>query len=61
MLYQLAAKRILAVRNLTIEKYFSGPESFTPDSNFLGETEEIKIFMSVVDLTALELDVWWCW
>ena len=45
MLHQLAAKRIPAVKNLTIEKYFSGPESFTPDSNFLlGETEEIKNF-----------------
>ena len=45
MLHQLAAKRIPAVKNLTIEKYFSGPESFTPDSNFLlGETEEVKNF-----------------
>ncbi len=45
MLHQLAAKRIPAIKNLTIEKYFSGPESFTPDSNFLlGETEEIKNF-----------------
>ena len=45
MLHQLAAKRIPAIKNLKIEKYFSGPESFTPDSNFLlGETEEIKNF-----------------
>ena len=45
MLHQLAAKRIPAIKNLNIEKYFSGPESFTPDSNFLlGETEEIKNF-----------------
>ena len=45
MLHQLASKRIPAIKNLTIEKYFSGPESFTPDSNFLlGETEEIKNF-----------------
>ena len=45
MLHQLAAKRIPTIKNLTIEKYFSGPESFTPDSNFLlGETEEIKNF-----------------
>jgi 4-methylaminobutanoate oxidase (formaldehyde-forming) len=45
MLHQLAAKRIPVIKNLTIEKYFSGPESFTPDSNFLlGETEEIKNF-----------------
>ena len=45
MLHQLAAKRMPAIKNLTIEKYFSGPESFTPDSNFLlGETEEIKNF-----------------
>ena len=33
------------LKDLKIEKYFSGPESFTPDSNFLlGETEEIKNF-----------------
>ena len=45
MLHQLASKRIPAVKSLAIEKYFSGPESFTPDSNFLlGETEEIKNF-----------------
>ena len=45
MLHKLAAKRIPKVKNLKIEKYFSGPESFTPDSNFLlGETEEIKNF-----------------
>ena len=45
MLHQLASKRIPVVKDLQIEKYFSGPESFTPDSNFLlGETEEIKNF-----------------
>jgi 4-methylaminobutanoate oxidase (formaldehyde-forming) len=45
MLHQLASKRMPAIKNLTIEKYFSGPESFTPDSNFLlGEIEEIKNF-----------------
>ena len=45
MLHQLASKRIPKIKDLTIEKYFSGPESFTPDSNFLlGETEEIKNF-----------------
>ena len=45
MLHQLAAKRLPEIKNLMIEKYFSGPESFTPDSNFLlGETEEIKNF-----------------
>ena len=45
MLHQLAAKRMPIVKNLKIEKYFSGPESFTADSNFLlGETEEIKNF-----------------
>ena len=45
MLHQLAAKRIPNIKKLNIEKYFSGPESFTPDSNFLiGETEEIKNF-----------------
>ena len=45
MLHNLAAKRIPNIKSLKIEKYFSGPESFTPDSNFLlGETEEIKNF-----------------
>jgi 4-methylaminobutanoate oxidase (formaldehyde-forming) len=45
MLHQLASKRMPTIKDLTIEKYFSGPESFTPDSNFLlGETEEIKNF-----------------
>jgi len=45
MLHQLASKRMPTIKNLKIEKYFSGPESFTPDSNFLiGETEEIKNF-----------------
>jgi glycine cleavage system aminomethyltransferase T/glycine/D-amino acid oxidase-like deaminating enzyme len=45
MLHKLAAKRMPLIKDLKIEKYFSGPESFTPDSNFLlGETEEIKNF-----------------
>jgi glycine cleavage system aminomethyltransferase T/glycine/D-amino acid oxidase-like deaminating enzyme len=45
MLHSLAGKRIPQVKDLKIEKYFSGPESFTPDSNFLlGETAEIKNF-----------------
>ncbi len=45
MLHNLAAKRIIDIKKLNIEKYFSGPESFTPDSNFLlGETEEVKNF-----------------
>jgi 4-methylaminobutanoate oxidase (formaldehyde-forming) len=45
MLHNLATKRIPNIKDLIIEKYFSGPESFTPDSNFLlGETEEIKNF-----------------
>ena len=45
MLHNLAIKRIPNIKNLKIEKYFSGPESFTPDSNFLlGETLEIKNF-----------------
>ena len=45
MLHHLATKRMPDLKNLKIEKYFSGPESFTPDSNFLlGETEEIKNF-----------------
>jgi glycine cleavage system aminomethyltransferase T/glycine/D-amino acid oxidase-like deaminating enzyme len=45
MLHNLAAKRIPSIKDLKIEKYFSGPESFTPDSNFLlGETAEVKNF-----------------
>ena len=43
MLHKLASKRIPEINNLNIEKYFSGPESFTPDTNYLlGETAEIK-------------------
>ena len=43
MLHQLAAKRIPTIEDLKIEKYFSGPESFTPDSNLHHcETAEIK-------------------
>ena len=46
MLHQLAAKRIPTIKNLAIEKYFSGPESFTPDSNFLiGETGNKKFYV----------------
>ena len=45
MLHKLAAKRIPKINELKIEKYFSGPESFTPDTNYLlGETAEIKNF-----------------
>ncbi len=45
MLHRLASKRIIDINKLKIERYFSGPESFTPDSNFLlGETAEIKNF-----------------
>ena len=44
MLHQLAAKRIPTIKNLKIEKYFSGPESFTPDSNFfLEKQKKLKI------------------
>ena len=43
ILHKLAAKRIPEINKLKIEKYFSGPESFTPDTNYLlGETAEIK-------------------
>ena len=45
MLHKLASKRIPEINNLNIEKYFSGPESFTPDTNYLlGETAEINNF-----------------
>ena len=45
MLHKLASKRIPEISELKIEKYFSGPESFTPDTNYLlGETAEIKNF-----------------
>ena len=45
MLHKLASKRIPEINKLNIEKYFSGPESFTPDTNYLlGETAEIKNF-----------------
>ena len=42
-LQKLAAKRIPSIKKTKIDKYFSGPESFTPDTNYLlGETSEIK-------------------
>jgi len=45
ILHKLASKRIPEINDLKIEKYFSGPESFTPDTNYLlGETAEIKNF-----------------
>ena len=45
ILHKLASKRIPHINKLNIEKYFSGPESFTPDTNYLlGETAEIKNF-----------------
>ena len=45
MLHSLATKRIPDIKDYRIEKYFSGPESFTPDSNFLlGESAELKNF-----------------
>ena len=56
MLHQLAAKRIPTIKILQLRSIFRS-KSFTPDSNFLlGETEEIKIFMFVVDLIVLGLD-----
>ena len=40
-----AIKRIPELENLGIRKFFNGPESFTPDTNYLlGETSEIKNF-----------------
>ena len=40
-----AIKRIPALEQAGIRKFFSGPESFTPDTNYLlGETPEVKNF-----------------
>ncbi len=40
-----AIKRIPKLETVGIRKFFNGPESFTPDSNYLlGETPEIKNF-----------------
>ncbi len=40
-----AIKRIPSLGNVGIRKFFNGPESFTPDSNYLlGETPELKNF-----------------
>ena len=40
-----AMKRIPALENVGIRKFFNGPEAFTPDTNYLlGETPEIKNF-----------------
>jgi len=39
-----------------IRKFFNGPESFTPDTNYLlGETLKLKTFLFVVVLIVLEL------
>ena len=38
-------KRIPALENVGIRKFFNGPEAFTPDTNYLlGETPEVKNF-----------------
>ena len=40
-----AMKRVPALKNVGIRKFFNGPEAFTPDTNYLlGETPEIKNF-----------------
>ena len=40
-----AIKRIPDLENVGIRKFFNGPESFTPDTNYLlGETPEVKKF-----------------
>ena len=40
-----AMKRVPALENVGIRKFFNGPEAFTPDTNYLlGETPEIKNF-----------------
>ena len=40
-----AIKRIPELENVGIRKFFNGPESFTPDTNYLlGETPEIRNF-----------------
>ena len=40
-----AMKRIPALENVGIRKFFNGPEAFTPDTNYLlGETPEVKNF-----------------
>ena len=40
-----AIKRIPALEQAGIRKFFCGPESFTPDTNYLlGETPEVKNF-----------------
>ena len=45
-----ACKRFPVLETAGIRKFFSGPESFTPDTNtLLGEVPEIKTFLYVVD------------
>ena len=40
-----AINRVPALENVGIRKFFNGPESFTPDTNYLlGETPEVKNF-----------------
>ena len=39
-------KRLPILENAGIRKFFSGPESFTPDTQYLlGETPEVKIYL----------------
>ena len=46
------------LENTGIRKFFSGPESFTPDTQYLlGETLEVKIFIHAVVSTVSELQV----
>ena len=51
-------KRLPILENAGIRKFFSGPESFTPDTQYLlGETPEVNNLLLVVDLIVLELQV----
>ena len=48
-------KRLPLLETAGIRKFFSGPESFTPDTQYLlGETQKLIIFLHVVDLIASE-------
>jgi 4-methylaminobutanoate oxidase (formaldehyde-forming) len=49
-------KRLPLLENAGIRKFFSGPESFTPDTQYLlGETQKFLIYLHVVVLIVLEL------
>ena len=51
-----AMKRIPALEKTGIRKFFNGPESFTPDTNYLlGETPEVKNFFVCCGFNSIDI------